>query len=218
MVMDCKSWEHKMIPKGESMPYFQVIVVYSGITKNLIGTDFNNRVDEVRVAGWLLQELEGLPITKLDDVKLRDIPRDVYEGHKDKLLARFSKRAAHYYTEQERVQLDADAWAKGDIETFGQLMFESGHSSFYQQEFGIPEMETIYNTLRETEGVFDARPSGTGYRCAVVGLVNPEYKYAIKARINEVYPVAHPQYKEVFEINFWKTDDGARYVDPNEFE
>lgn len=98
--MDCKSWEYEMIPKGESMPDFEGIVVYSGIIKNLIRTDFNNRVDEVRVAGWLLQELEDLPITKLDDVKLRDIPRDVYEGHEDKLLARFRKRAAHYYIEQ----------------------------------------------------------------------------------------------------------------------
>lgn len=32
-------------------------------------------------------------------------------------------------------------------------MFESGHSSFYQQESGIPEMKTIYNILKETEGV-----------------------------------------------------------------
>ena len=97
-------------------------------------------------------------------------------------------------------------------------MVESGHSSFYQQEAGIPEMETICNTLRETEGVYGARPSGAVYRGAVIGLVNPEYKDAIKARIDEVYPIAHPQYKDVFEINLWKTDDGARYVDPNEFE
>lgn len=138
MLMDCQTCEHKMVPKGESMPEFEVVVVYSGITKNLMGTDFNNRVDEVRVAGWLLQELEDQPPTKLEDVKLREIPREVYEKNKDQLPDRFSKRAAHFYTEQERVEKGAEAWANGDIEAFGQLMFESGHSSFYQQESGIP--------------------------------------------------------------------------------
>lgn len=218
MVMDCQEWEHDMVPKGESMPEFEVVVVYSGITKNLIGTDFNNRVDEVRVAGWLLQELEEQPLSKLEDVKLREIPREVYEKNKGQLPDRFSKRAAHFYTEQERVEKGAEVWANGDIEAFGQLMFESGHSSFYQQESGIPEMETIYNILKETEGVYGARPSGAGYRGAVIGLVNPEFKEQIKARIDEVYPVKHPEYKDVYEVNFCKTDNGARFVDLKEFE
>ncbi|MFV8765449.1 galactokinase [Aerococcus urinaeequi] len=142
IVMDCQKWEHEMIPKGKDFPEFEV-VVYSGITKNLIGTDFNNRVDEVRVAGWMLQEMEGIALSRLEDVMLRDIPRGVYEKNKDQLLERFRKRATHSYTEQDRVEKGAEAWANGDIETFGQLMFESGHSSFYQQESGIPEMEIL---------------------------------------------------------------------------
>lgn len=39
------------------MPEFEVVVVYSGNSKDLITTDFNTRVDECRVAGWLLKEL-----------------------------------------------------------------------------------------------------------------------------------------------------------------
>lgn len=218
MVMDCQEWEHEMIPKGEDFPDFEVVVVYSGITKNLMGTDFNNRVDEVRVAGWMLQELEGLPLTKLEEVRLREIPRAVYETHKENLLPRFCKRATHFYTEQERVEKGAEAWAKGDLETFGQLMFESGHSSFYQQESGIPEMETIYNILKDTEGVYGARPSGAGYRGAVIGLVNPDFKEHIKGQIDAIYPSKHPEYKDVYAVNFCQTDDGARFVDPKEFE
>ncbi|WP_328803183.1 galactokinase [Ruoffia halotolerans] len=218
MVMDCQEWEHEMVPKGEGFPDFEVVVVYSGITKNLMGTDFNNLVDEVRVAGWMLQELAGLPLSKLEDVRLREIPKEVYETHKENLLPRFRKRAAHFYTEQERVEKGAEAWAKGDLEAFGQLMFESGHSSFYQQESGIPEMETIYNILKDTEGVYGARPSGAGYRGALIGLVNPDFKEHIKAQIDAIYPSKHPEYKDVYEVNFCQTDDGARFVDPKEFE
>src|SRR5699024_9053544 len=63
MVMDCLSNEHEMIQKGADMPEFEVVVVYSGISKQLISTDFNNRTDELRVGGWLLQDLSGMPIT-----------------------------------------------------------------------------------------------------------------------------------------------------------
>ena len=213
MVMDCATNEYEMIDKGEAFNDFEVIVVYSGISKSLIGTDFNNRVDESRVAGWLLLELAGLPLPTLEDVKLCDVPIEVYEKYKDQLPERFRKRAAHFYTEQARVFKGAKAWEKGDIKEFGQLMFESGHSSFYQQETGIAEMKTIYDILKDADGVYGARPSGAGFRGAVIGLIDPAYKESIKAQIDAVYPVKYPEIKDKYEVNFCKTDHGARFID-----
>ncbi|MGP6146552.1 GHMP family kinase ATP-binding protein [Jeotgalibaca sp. A122] len=213
MVMDCLTNEHEMITKGADMPEFEVVVVYSGISKQLISTDFNNRTDELRVAGWLLQDLSGMPITPaLEKVKLREIPSDVFENYKEQLPERLRKRAAHYYTEQKRVSEGAKAWAAGDIEKFGQLMFESGESSFYQYESGIPEMQSIFYILKECKGVYGARPSGAGYRGAVIGLIDPNYKEEIKAKIDSVYPVRHPEIKDLYEVNFCKTADGAHFV------
>ena len=83
MVMDCLSNEYEMVDKGKNFDDFEVIVVYSGISKNLMGTDFNSRVEEVRVAGWLLLELAGEPLPALEDVKLRNIPVEIYEKYKD---------------------------------------------------------------------------------------------------------------------------------------
>lgn len=110
MIMDYQNWKHEMISKGNDIPEFEVEVVYLDFTKNLIGTDFNNRFDEFRVAGWMLQEIEGLDLPKLHDVVLRDIPRDVYEKNKDQLLEQVRKGAGHFYTEQDRVEKGAEAW------------------------------------------------------------------------------------------------------------
>src|SRR5699024_529535 len=117
-----------------------------------------------------------------------------------------------FYTEQARVEQGAEAWKKGDIETFGQSMFESGESSFYQYESGIPEMKVIYDLLRESEGVYGARPSGAGYRGAVIGLINPAFKEEIKAKIDKEYPQRYPEYKDLYEVNFCQTADGAGLV------
>lgn len=216
LVMDCKTNEYELIPKGEDFPEFEVVVVYSGVTQQLTDSGFNNRTDECRVAGWLMQEWEniynGSEVTPLDDVRLRDIAPETYEKYKNDLPGRFGRRAEHFYTEQARVLKGKEAWAKGDIETFGQLMYESAESTFKNYETGIPEMATILEVLRESEGVYGARPSGAGFRGSVIGLVNPAYKDEIKAAIDKVFPGAHPEYADKYEVNFVKTADGAHYV------
>lgn len=52
MLIECAIDEYEMINNDENFKVFEVIVVYSGISKSLIGTDFYNRVDESRVVGW----------------------------------------------------------------------------------------------------------------------------------------------------------------------
>lgn len=90
--------------------------------------------------------------------------------------AGFRKRAAHFYTEQQLVSEGSDAWAKGNIDKFGQLMFELGNSAFYQKEKGIPEMKFIFDILQNTDGVYGARPRGAGFCGAVIGLIDPSQK------------------------------------------
>lgn len=51
LVMDCKTESHQLIEKSADMPEFEVVIVYSGVSKALIGTDYNHRVDECKVAG-----------------------------------------------------------------------------------------------------------------------------------------------------------------------
>ena len=210
LMMDCQTSEHHLVEKSTQMPDFEVLVVYSGVTKALIGTDDNNRVDECKVAGWIIEELAGKKRQALEDVKLRDIPEALYQKYRDQVPGKFQKRADHYYTEQQRVHAGVEAWHNGDLETFGQLMFESGASSIHQYESGCPELITIYNILKETTGVYGARFSGAGYRGCCVGLIDPAYKAEIKAKIDATYPVAHPDYQDIYKVYFCQTSDGAR--------
>ena len=212
MFMDCHTNDYKMIPKNPKMPEFEIVVVYSGITKPLISTDYNNRVDECKIAATLLQELAGQAIMPFKEVKLGHIAREVYEDYREQLPGRFKKRADHFFSENERVLKGVANWALGDLKAFGKLMFESGDSSIHQYECGCEELITIFNILKDTEGVYGARFSGAGYRGCCIGLIDPAYKESIEASIHEIYPVKHPEYKEVYQIHFCKTDDGARVV------
>lgn len=212
MMMDCNTQEYRLIPKSVHMPEFEVVVVYSGITKALIGTDYNNRVDECKVAAWILQELGDNKRSTLQNVRLRDIPVELYREYREQIPGRFGRRAKHFFGELERVQKGVSAWTMGDIRTFGELMFASGESSIHQYECGCPELISIYEILRKCEGVYGARFSGAGYRGCCIGLIDPRYKESIKDYIDREYPFQHPAYRDAYKVHFCKTADGAKII------
>ena len=212
MIMDCSDENYKLVKKSDEMPEFEVVVVYSGLSTSLIGTDYNNRVDECKVAGWLLQELSGEKISSFNEIKLGHIPYPIYEEHRDALQGRFGRRADHFYSEQARVKRGVQAWEDRNLKKFGELMFQSGDSSVNSYECGCPELITIFEILKQCNGIYGARFSGAGYRGCCIGLIDPAYKESIKAKIEREYPIMHPQYKDAFKVNFCKTSDGARLV------
>ena len=212
MMMDCETEDSDLVDKGAAMPPFDIVIVYSGISTTLIKTDYNNRVDECKVAAWNLQELAGLPITPFREVKLRHIPEDVYHAYRDKLPGRFGRRADHFFSENQRVRDGIEAWQSGDLEAFGRLVFESGQSSIDKYESGCPELITIYETLKDSPGVYGARFSGAGYRGCCIGLVDPAHKEEIRLRMDETYPRKHPDFADVYDVFFSQTANGAEVL------
>ncbi len=95
--MDCQTNEHHLVEKSPNMSELEVVIVYSGVSKALIGTDYNNRVDECKVAGWLVEELAGIERTPLQNVKLRNISEEHYQQYRDQVPGKFRKRLDHFF-------------------------------------------------------------------------------------------------------------------------
>lgn len=218
MVMDCRSEQYELVPKNPQMPPYEILVVYSGISTALMGTDYNNRVDECKVAAWILQELDSGKVSSLKQVRLRDIDPERYEGLKDKLPGRFRRRAEHFFSENRRVKDGVRFWKEGNLAQFGKLVFQSGESSIRNYECGCPELITLYEILATTDGIYGARFSGAGYRGCCIALVDPSKKEAIREHIVATYPARHPRYKDTFRVYFSKTGDGARFLSPEEIQ
>jgi galactokinase/galacturonokinase len=212
LYLDTGTEEYELVRKPDHMPEFEIAVVYSGITKTLISTDYNNRVDECKAAAWYLQAATSDVISSFREVRLRDIDENMYEMAASQLPERFQKRARHFFEENKRVRQGVEAWKEGNIRRFGELMFQSGESSITNYECGCPELITIYEILHHTPGVYGARFSGAGYRGCCIALVDPRYKETIKDKVKGEYIEQYPHLEEVFKINFCKTDDGARIV------
>lgn len=212
MFMDCLDASWTLVPQGASMPEFSVVIVNSGFNKALIGTDYNNRVDECKIAASLLQELSEGSIKPYNEIKLRDIDKDSWQRHAGQLPGRFGRRAKHFFTENERVRRGVAAWKEGKLTEFGRLMTESGESSVHDYECGCPELITIFDTMKNCPGIYGARFSGAGYRGCCIGLADPASRPELEKRLAAVYPLKHPAYAGKYHVHYCSPADGARVV------
>lgn len=209
LYLDTKDDSFELIPQNKAMKPYEIAIFFSGMERNLIGSGYNMRVDEVKSAAYALMAFSGMEYGKFSDTYLRDVPKEVFDKYKDRLPQNWRKRAEHFYSESERVEKGAKAWTDGDLESFGELVFESGFSSIYNYETGADELKEIYNIMKETNGIYGGRFSGAGFKGCCMALINPDFKEQIQKEVTQRYLKAFPQYKDTFSVHFCKTADGC---------
>lgn len=188
-------------------------IFFSGVTRQLVGTDYNLRVSECKAAAWMIQAYSHYPLAALEDTRLRAVPESAFLKYKDRMPGRFARRASHYYSECARVRAGVEAWRQGDLERFGSLMFESCASSIGNYECGSPELIALYEIMQQCPGIYGGRFSGAGFKGACIALVDSRREDEIRRFMTDEYLGRFPQYKETFECCFCSTDDGVRFVE-----
>ncbi len=192
LYLDTLNDSYELIPQHPDMKPYEIAIFFSGIERNLAGSKYNMRVDEVRSAAYALKAYAGMEYGKFEETYLRDVPREVYDAYKDRLPENWRKRAEHWYSEFARVEAGAEAWRRGDLEAYGQLSFESGRSSIENWETGSDELKTLYDIMRKTRGIYGGRFSGAGFKGCCMALIDPEYEEEILAAVEREYLKVFP--------------------------
>lgn len=209
LFLDTRDDSCELIPINENMPEFEIMIVFCGVERKLAGSAYNTRVDECKSASYALKAFSDMGYGKYEDTYLRDVPFGIYDEYKDKLPLNWAKRAKHFYSEKLRVKEGVKAWRAGDLEKFGQLIFESGRSSIENYETGSKELITLQNILEQTEGIYGARFSGAGFNGSSMALINPDSKEKIAEKVTREYLEKFPEYEGKFSIHFCTTADGV---------
>ncbi|GAB4450474.1 MAG: galactokinase [Anaerolineae bacterium] len=208
--IDCQNIQVEKIPGPPANGAYEILIVYSGLTRVLVGTDYNNRVAECREAAGLLLDYTGQTVPP--DPRLRHVTPDIFAAEGARLPSNLHRRASHYFGEMQRVSEGLAAWRAGDLTRFGALVSESGESSIKNYECGSPHLITLYETLRETPGVYGTRFSGAGFRGNCLALIDPAARESIAEAIHRRYPLAHPDEAPAYSIHFCQPDGRAGYV------
>ncbi len=208
LYLDTKDDSYELIPTHENMKPYKIAIFFSGIERSLAGSKFNMRVDECRSAAYALSAYAGMEYGKFNETNLRDVPYEVYLQYKDRLPENFAKRAEHWYSEFFRVQKGAEAWRCGDLEAYGRLSFESGHSSIYNYETGSPELKTLYEIMTQTDGIYGGRFSGAGFKGCCMALIDPAYEEAISCQVTERYLKEFPMLEGKYSVHICDSANG----------
>lgn len=212
LFLDCDSDDYRIIRRNPEMKEFEIGIFFSGLTRSLVNSDYNLRVYECKTAAWNVLAYQNQPLKEFNKTFLRDIPKESYEACKDRMPARFARRAEHFYSEYRRVRQGVTAWETGNLELFGKLCFDSCESSIHNYECGSPELIAIYEIMRSLEGVYGGRFSGAGFKGACITLVDPACKENVEKELTRRYLEKFPEYEKTFKVFWVKPDDGARFL------
>ena len=210
LFMDMKDDSYELIPQHKSMKPYRIAILFSGLERTLVGSKYGMRIDECRAAAYALMAYAGAEYGKFSETVLRDVPREWYDTYKDRLPETWRRRAEHWYTESERVEEGAAAWRRGDLDTFGRLIFESGRSSVENYEVGSKELITLYDIMTKTDGIYGGRFSGAGFKGCCMALVDPDYCESITEKVTKAYLTAFPELTGKFAIRYCQSADGVK--------
>ena len=210
LYMDCRDDSYELIPMNPAMKPFRIAVLFSGLERSLATSAYNLRQDECKAAAYSLLAWAGMEYGKFGDTRLRDVPVEVFETYKDRLPGSFFKRATHYFTEIARAEAGAEAWRRGDLDAYGQLVFESGRSSVENYECGCPELITMYNIMTATDGIYGGRFSGAGFKGCCMALIDPDKAEDVQRTVTEKYLRAYPHLEGKYSFHLCDSADGVQ--------
>lgn len=192
LYLDCADNSYQLISVNPAMKPYKIAVFFSGLERSLVSSAYNLRQDECKAAAYSLLAYAGLDYGRFADTRLRDVPAPIFEEYKDRLPENFRRRAAHYFGEYRRAEEGAEAWRRGDLDTYGRLVFESGRSSIENYECGCPELISLYSIMAETDGIYGGRFSGAGFKGCCMALIDPDKAEDILSTVKQRYLAVYP--------------------------
>jgi galactokinase len=198
--INCHSHEITTLPQERTPQPWEIVVVYSGLSRQLTGTPFNQRVAECHEAAKELLTLSGRTVP--EKPLLGDVGAETFFEYQSRLPETLQRRARHFFTEAARVHEGMKVWPTGDMEKFGALITASGESSIVNFESGSPALIALYEILSGISGVYGTRFCGGGFQGCCLALIDPRQRHSIAEKLHSAYMAGHPELEGSYSIHF----------------
>ncbi|MBV8174759.1 MAG: galactokinase [Verrucomicrobia bacterium] len=180
-------------------PSVALLLVDSGVPHQLTGGEYNERRSQCQAAAAAL----GVKA-------LRDVTSETVSAASLDPLIR--ARALHITGENERVLAGVAALEHGQMQKFGQLMFESHESSRRNFQNSTRFLDALVEIAAATPGVLGARLTGGGFGGSTIWLVERDKAQEIVSGVSEAY---RQKTGATCTTLITKASQGARLVEEN---
>ncbi|MGN1268079.1 MAG: hypothetical protein ACI4U0_01045 [Candidatus Aphodocola sp.] len=110
----------------------------------------------------------------------------------------------------DRVEKGIIYYKKGDIKSFGKLVTASGESSIYNWETDSKEMIDLFNIIKNCDGVYGTRFSGSGFKGSCIAFINPNKTEEVFKIVEKEYTTKYPKLRNKYSAHVCNTADGIK--------
>lgn len=177
LLLDCQSTKTKQVPmRSKSV---SILVINTNVKHELTGSEYPDRRRQCEAAA------KALGVKSLRSCTLADV-----NAAPSKMSNLEFRRARHVVTEIERTQAAAKAFASGDWQAAGELMYASHGSLRGDYEVSCPELDDVVQIAHGIGlkgGIYGCRMTGGGFGGCCVALVESSKVKAIAGKIAPAY-------------------------------
>ena len=177
--IDCRTFDYTY--HDANFVDYSLVLFDSNVKHSLFTSEYNNRRIECN---------EGLSIIKENYPEIESF-RDCNVEHltslKSKMTYNVYKRSLYVVKEIKRVIQACEALDKGDIQTLGQLMFETHEGLSKDYEVSCPELDYLVDVAIAEDAVIGSRLMGGGFGGCTITLVKKGSENVIKEKFTKLY-------------------------------
>ncbi|WP_299434662.1 galactokinase [uncultured Aquimarina sp.] len=186
ILLDCKSKHYRLIDANFE-PY-KVLLLNTNVSHNLASSEYNTRREECE------RVIEIISKTYNKVKSLRDVTKSMLDEFRDDLTDVLYQRAYYIIEENNRVLRASELLEKGDLESFGELMYQSHRGLQHKYEVSCPELDFLVDFSEDYERVIGCRMMGGGFGGCTINLVHAD-------SVSDYILNVKKAYKKQFEID-----------------
>jgi len=199
LLLDCRAVAHRFVQLR--LPGHSLVVIHSGVRRELAGAAYGCRVEECESA------VAKLAAEDPSIHALRDVSLDTLNRAATRLSPVQLRRARHVVTENNRVQAAVEALDQADSDELGRLLFDSHDSLRDDYEVSCGAIEELMNIVRSSNGVLGARMIGGGFGGCILVLARSGAVDPMLGKVHREYDPRHESPSRAFVV---QPSDGAR--------
>jgi len=202
MKLDCRSLEYEYIPFD--FPDYKIVLVNTMVSHALASSEYNVRRQQCEEGVAILQKY--YPEIKF----LRDVSNEQLEKHKNELSELVYRRCNFIINENKRLLHGCDLLKKGDLKSFGQMMFEAHDGLSKGYEISCKESDFLVEQAKRFDGVMGARQMGGGFGGCTINIVKTDSIENFSTYMRDSYK---KRFDVVPEIYITQIEDGAKIIE-----
>lgn len=183
-----------------------IIAVDKNIKRNLGESGYPARRKSCEHSLPIISKLLGKKISSLREFSVGDYEK--YKNLLKKIDAVMTRRIEHIVYENQRVLDSVSAIKNNEINKFGNLINNSGHSALklYDLNEKTPELTFLLETARKINGVIGVRNMGGGFSANILALVK---NVSLDAYMNKLADKYKKKYNNILEFIVFNPSKGA---------